>query len=58
MWLVELRQSGTEVIIEGRCTSLNALSDFVSGLEASNLFVRPVEIVDSQVLPATAAHRN
>ena len=54
MWLLELRQSGTEVIIEGRCTNLNALSDFVSGLEVSNLFTRPVEIVDSQVLPASA----
>ena len=38
MWLLELRQSDTEVIIEGRCTNLNALSDFVSGLEVSNLF--------------------
>ncbi len=53
MWLLELRQSDTEVIIEGRCTSLDALSDFVSGLEVSNLFARPVEIVDSRVLPAT-----
>ena len=54
MWLIDLRQSGSEVTIEGRCTSLNALSDFVSGLEASNLFARPVEIVDSQVLAAAA----
>jgi type IV pilus assembly protein PilN len=45
MWLVELRQSGT---------NLNALSDFVSGLEASNLFQPPVEIIDSQVLPPTS----
>lgn len=52
MWLMDLRQTGTDVTIEGRCTSLNALSDFVSGLEASNLFERPVEIIDSQVLPA------
>jgi hypothetical protein len=34
---------------------LNALSDFVSGLEASNLFERPVEIIDSRVEPATAS---
>ena len=52
MWLLELRQTDAEVVIEGRCTNLNALSDFVSGLEVSNLFTRPVEIVDSQVLPA------
>jgi type IV pilus assembly protein PilN len=50
MWLVDMKQAGTEVTIEGRCTNLNALSDFVSGLETSNLFERPVEILDSQVL--------
>jgi type IV pilus assembly protein PilN len=55
MWLTDLRQVGSEVTIEGRCTSLNALSDFVSGLEASNLFVRPVEIIDSRVESATAS---
>lgn len=55
MWLVDMRQSGTEVVIEGRCTNLNALSDFVSGLESSNLFERPVEILDSQVLPGASA---
>jgi type IV pilus assembly protein PilN len=53
MWLTDLRQAGTEIMIEGRCTSLNSLSDFVSGLEASNLFERPVEIVDSRVEAAT-----
>lgn len=54
MWLTSLRQTGTELLIEGRCTSLNGLSDFVSGLEGSNLFERPVEIVDSVVEPAAA----
>ena len=53
MWLTDLRQVGTEITLEGRCTSLNALSDFVSGLEASNLFERPVEIIDSRVEAAT-----
>ena len=55
MWLTDLKQSATEITIEGRCTSLNALSDFVSALEASNLFERPVEIIDSRVEPATPA---
>ena len=55
MWLTDLRQAGSELTIEGRCTSLNALSDFVSGLEASSLFERPVEIIDSRVEPATAS---
>jgi type IV pilus assembly protein PilN len=53
MWLTDLKQTGTEITIEGRCTSLNSLSDFVSGLEATNLFERPVEIVDSRVEAAT-----
>jgi type IV pilus assembly protein PilN len=54
MWLIELRQVASEITLEGNCTSLNALSDFVSALEASNLFERPVEIIDSRVEPATA----
>ena len=54
MWLTDLRQAANEITLEGRCTSLNALSDFVSALEASNLFERPVEIVDSRVEAATA----
>ena len=49
MWLTELKQVSHDITIEGRCTSLNALSDFVSALEASNLFERPVEIIDSRV---------
>lgn len=49
MWLVDLKQAANEITIDGRCTSLNALSDFVSALEASNLFERPVEIIDSRV---------
>ena len=53
MWLTDLRQAGNDVTLEGRCTSLNSLSDLVSGLEASNLFERPVEIVDSRVEVAT-----
>ena len=55
MWLIDLRQAGNDITIEGRCTSLNSLSDFVSALEASNLFERPVEIIDSRVEAATAA---
>jgi type IV pilus assembly protein PilN len=55
MWLTDLKQAGNDVTLDGRCTSLNSLSDFVSGLEASNLFERPVEILDSRVEPATTA---
>ena len=53
MWLTDLKQTGSDIVIEGRCSSMNSLSDFVSALEASNLFERPVEIVDSRVEPPT-----
>jgi len=55
MWLIDLKQTGSDITLEGRCTSLNSLSDFVSALEASELFARPVEIIDSRVEPATAS---
>ena len=48
-WLVSLRQEGYDVTIEGRSTTLSALSDFVSNLEATRYFERPVEIVSSEV---------
>ena len=53
MWLVELKQTANDIVIDGRCISLTALSDFVSALEMSNYFDRPVEIVDSTVEAAT-----
>ena len=55
MWLTDLRQAASDITIEGRCTSLNSLSDFVSALEASGLFERPVEILDSRVEAATTS---
>ena len=55
MWLTDLRQAANDITLEGRCTSLNSLSDFVSALEASGLFERPVEILDSRVEAATTS---
>ena len=49
LWLVSLGQRDKDFTMEGRTTSLTALSDFVANLEASAWFKRPVEIVDSQV---------
>ena len=49
-WLVSVQQKDFEVTIEGRSTSLSALSDFVGNLESTRYFQRPVEIVDSQVV--------
>ena len=49
LWLVSMGQRGAEFTIEGRATSLTSLSDFVSNLENSPWFKRPVEIIDSAV---------
>ncbi len=53
MWLTSLKQEGYDVTIEGRSTTLAALSDFVSNLEATRYFRRPVEIVQSEVAQGT-----
>lgn len=50
-WLTGVRQSGYDVTIDGRCLSLTSLSDFVGNLEASRYFQRPVEILESSVVP-------
>jgi type IV pilus assembly protein PilN len=49
LWLVSLGQREKDFTMEGRTTSLTALSDFVANLEASGWFKKPVEILDSQV---------
>jgi len=49
LWLTELKQDGGDLTIEGRCTTLTALSDLVANIERSAYFRRPVEILDSQV---------
>ena len=54
MWLTELKQTANDILIDGRTATLTSLSDFVSSLESSGMFDRPVEIVDSQVQPALA----
>ena len=51
LWLSSMVQKDKDFTIEGRTTSLTALSDFVANLESSSWFKRPVEIVDSQVEP-------
>jgi type IV pilus assembly protein PilN len=48
LWLTELKQIGSDVVIDGRCTTLTGLSDFVSNLEASGYFKRSIEIVSTQ----------
>jgi type IV pilus assembly protein PilN len=48
LWLTELKQAGNEVVVDGRCTSLTGLSDFVANLEASGYFKKSIEIVSTQ----------
>lgn len=49
LWLTELRQEDANIMIQGRSTTLTALSDFVANLEGSGYFTPPVEIIDSQL---------
>jgi type IV pilus assembly protein PilN len=51
LWLITMSQQADAFTIEGQTTSLTSLSDFVSNLESSTWFKRPVEIVDSTVQP-------
>lgn len=48
LWLTTLSQKNDDFVIEGMTTSLQELSTFVSNLEASRWFKKPVDIVDSQ----------
>ncbi|HEY3885165.1 MAG TPA: PilN domain-containing protein [Vicinamibacterales bacterium] len=49
LWLVTMSEQGPNFTIEGRTTSLTAISDFVTNLEGSSWFKKPVEIIDSAV---------
>jgi type IV pilus assembly protein PilN len=49
LWLTGFEQKGEAVTLEGRSTTLIALSDFVGSLGSSTLLQKPIEIVDSQV---------
>ncbi len=49
LWLTELRQEPTMVVVQGWATTLTALSDFIASLELSGFFAPPVELVDSQL---------
>jgi type IV pilus assembly protein PilN len=55
LWLTGIQQQEAQVTIEGRSTTLIALSDFVGNLADGDFLQRPIEIVDSQVVPASGA---
>jgi len=45
LWLLEMKQTGSAVQIDGRAMSLTSVTDFAERLQTSGLFKRPVEIV-------------
>ena len=55
LWLTSLQQDGAAVTIEGRSTTLIGLSDFVGNLGNTAVLAKPIEIVNSQVEPSSAA---
>ena len=58
LWLTTLAQEQDQVTIEGRSTTLISLSDFVGNLGNNPLLQRPIEIVQSQVQPASGVGVN
>jgi type IV pilus assembly protein PilN len=48
LWLVEMKQTGNDVTLDGKTSTLSSLADFVANLEASGYFARPVEITNSE----------
>src|SRR5688572_14033856 len=55
-WLTNIAQApdGYTLTMQGRCLTLTSLSDFIGNLEGSRYFIRPVEIVESTVVPGAA----
>lgn len=55
-WLTNVQQAtdGYTLTMQGRCLTLTSLSDFIGNLEGSRYFIRPVEIVESTVVPGGA----
>jgi type IV pilus assembly protein PilN len=48
LWLTGMKQDADSITIDGRCTTLTGLSDFVANLESTGYFKKSVEIVSSQ----------
>ena len=48
-WLTTMQQEGADLTLEGKSTTLVALSDFVGNLGTTSFFKKPIEIVDSKV---------
>ena len=50
LWLTELKQGADQnsIVINGKCTNLAALPDFVKNLEGSGYFKKSIEIVNTR----------
>jgi type IV pilus assembly protein PilN len=47
LWLLEIKQAASSVQIDGRATSITAITDFTERLQNSGYFLRPVEIMST-----------
>jgi type IV pilus assembly protein PilN len=55
LWLTDMEQTPEALTLQGRSTTLIAVSDFVGNLGGSELLVKPIELVNSQVETVPAA---
>ncbi len=53
LWLTELKQTGDDVIVDGRTTVLTSLTDFVTNLEASGYFKKSIDIISTTSEPGS-----
>ena len=51
LWLVEVKQQGADVLVDGFSTTQTGVSDFVTNLEGSGFFRKSIEIVQTQTQP-------
>ena len=49
LWLTSMQLEGGNLTIEGRSSTLIALSDFVGNLATNSFFNKPIDIIDSKV---------
>jgi Tfp pilus assembly protein PilN len=55
LWLIELRQTGATVQLDGRAVSLPALTEFIDRLQTSGHFVGTIDILTTQTQTETVA---
>jgi len=48
LWLTDMKQTGDDLTLDGKTSTLSSLADFVANLEASGYFTKPVDITNSE----------